>query len=559
MILRDKINYLDIILILSLLLSGSFFEYTSCLLSVMLSVYLFVSILKSRYLSLKINLFSISVFSICIMYAISSLWAIDSGMAVIGFFKFLPLMLYMISLWQSERKTEFQNILPFVSSTMVVVSIIAMYIPMISNSFSVAGRLSGFFQYPNAFALFLLVCELLLLNKKHFKIVDYLCFLVLIIGILYTGSRTVFVIAILSNLVLLIERFKVLKFNKAFLIIFLILLSSIGVLFLFKRDILTRYLSISFLESTFVGRILYCWDALPTILRHPFGIGYLGYSYIQTEIQTGLYTVRYVHNDFLQLFLDVGWIPALIFIVAIISAFFKKSITFHNKVIIGVICLHSFFDFDLQFIALFLILLILLNTNEGKTFYIKRSICSIAVTVVAIFILNIYMGTHLFLSAFNKNFAAEKLYPFNTENKIAILSMTTDIEIANKFADEILAYNEVSYIPYTIKAKYCYSKGEIIEFINYKRLIFTKNPFNYDEYEDYCRLLIALISKFNEIGDYESADFCKNELIEIKDQLEQNKNLLSDLGKKINDQPNTKLSDEVLYFINRFKEELSGD
>ena len=74
--------------------------------------------------------------------------------------------------------------------------------------------------------------------------------------------------------------------------------------------IFRRVLSLSFTESTFVGRFLYYMDALPQILRRPFGMGYMGYYYDQLSVQTGVYSVMYLHNDLFQLVLDTGWIPA---------------------------------------------------------------------------------------------------------------------------------------------------------------------------------------------------------------------------------------------------------
>ena len=68
-------------------------------------------------------------------------------------------------------------------------------------------------------------------------------------------------------------------------------------------------------------------------------------------------------------------------------------------------------------------------------------------------------------------------------------------------------------------------------------------------------MLIACISKYYNIGETNSAEYCINELLEVQKELELNKNLLSDLGSKIKDQPQTVLSDEILYYINEFSKE----
>lgn len=55
---------------------------------------------------------------------------------------------------------------------------------------------------------------------------------------------------------------------------------------------LERFYVFSIKESTFVGRLLYYYDALPVIRKNPFGLGYMGYYYIQQSIQTGVYFVK---------------------------------------------------------------------------------------------------------------------------------------------------------------------------------------------------------------------------------------------------------------------------
>ena len=82
---------------------------------------------------------------------------------------------------------------------MTAISIGLMYIPTLDTYFAVSGRLSGFVQYPNAFAIILLVSELLLITKDRLRIWDYVCITLLLFGILYTGSRTVFLLAGASN------------------------------------------------------------------------------------------------------------------------------------------------------------------------------------------------------------------------------------------------------------------------------------------------------------------------------------------------------------------------
>ncbi len=556
--ISEHFSFADIVLIVAVLLVGSFNEFAGCILSVILTVYLFLKLKKEKRLSIKVNLLSVSIALICVMYGVTILWAVDRGMAFVGFLKFLPLLLYLIAIWQS-KDLNFETILPYFSAAMVLISTAGMHIPFTSQFFSVAGRLAGFFQYPNTLALFLLVSEIILLSKEKFKIYDFVCLAVLIFGLLYTGSRTVFVIAIAVNIVTLIYKFRK-SFKKKVVLLSIAVFAAVAiavvlVIFLLSPDVLKRYLSISFTESTFVGRILYWVDSLPLLLKYPFGMGYLGYNYIQGTVQTGWYTVRYAHNDFLQLALDVGIIPAIIFVAAIIKTVFKKGFSFYKKAAVLSLCAHSFFDFDLQFLSVFFLLILLLDHSDGKTITVRKNRSAINCILGVLCVVSIYMGVHLSLAYFEANDIADKIYPFNTDVKIAMLESEKDLSRANEICDRILAQNTVTPIPYSVKAKYYYSVGDFNSLISAKRAVFERNPFKYYEYEEYCQMLINGIALYQKSGDTQSVEYCQQELVNVKKALAANIFKLSELGKKIDMQPTSQLPDEILYYISEIEKE----
>ena len=193
-----KCDFLDWIFMAMILAVGGFHEFIGATFSVVLCVYLLLRMRKQ--LVLKNSLLGWSVAVLIFFYGFSAVYAVDHGMAWIGFWKFLPVILYLVCLWQREGTGQLLQILPHFGAVTVVLSVAGMYLPVVGSFFAVAGRLAGFFQYPNAFALFLLVCELLLLQKGIRKW-DYLTLAVLLGGLLYTGSRTVFVLAVAVNLV----------------------------------------------------------------------------------------------------------------------------------------------------------------------------------------------------------------------------------------------------------------------------------------------------------------------------------------------------------------------
>lgn len=539
------------ILLLSLVLSGGFNEYVGCVLSAIISVLLIVKIAQNRNLVVNINITSLSIAVITLLYLISCFYAIDSGMAFVGFLKFLPVLLYMLLLMQDKGiKEHLIALLPYVALALGVLSLVLMYIPITKDYFTVSERMAGFLQYPNTFALFLLVGELTALSKEKLKPIDIISALLLIILLLFTGSRAVFILAVFSNVLIIF--FRKGRKNKIILctVLAALVLAVLLLLPLLKsNEIFSRYFTISFGESTFVGRLLYYADAFPVILRHPFGLGYMGYYYVQQSIQTGVYSVMFIHNDFLQLLLDVGWIPCLLFVVGIIKSFFRKGNSAGKRIILLTVFLHCLFDFDLQFISMFFILLLFLNYNDGKQLELKKGTVFVFSFVIT-GLLSLYFAVALGLAHFGFNQAADSMFPGNTQNKGDLLIAEDDIVTQNEIADRIISQNEYVQIAYSAKARYAFSQGDFESLISYKNKIFQIAPFSYDEYEDYCYMLIQGIQLYKQAGDEYSTEVCEQQLLKTADRLDRLDDKLSNLGRKIVDQPKTDLPDDIVKYIN---------
>ena len=554
-LMKEKLRFTDIIFIISIFLVGGFNEHFSCLLSCVFSAYLFLKIAKKGKLVIEKSIFALSITLISSFYFLTLFWAIDFGMAIIGFLKFLPVFLYMVLLWQDEKKSEILSYLPYVSVVLVVFSAIGAQIPVIKDFFVVSGRFAGFFQYPNTFALFLLISELLIFKKSTLKIYDYISMALLIGGIFYTGSRTVFILFLISNfaMFLLVANKKIR--NILLLVTAISAVVVVAIMFLFKDNaIVSRYLNISFGASTFVGRILYFVDALPLLIKYPLGMGYMGYFYSQHSIQTGIYNVTFVHNDFLQLFLDIGFIPAVLFIAAIVMFLFKKGVPLSNKLIVLTFVLHTLFDFNLQYLTMFFLLLLLMQSENEKTVTIQTKFWLRPISMVAL-LLNAYMFVALFLSFYNFCEAANKMYPYNTRNSLTMMEEETDLERANDIADKILKQNEAYFAPYSVKSKYAYTIGDFAAVIENKTAAIERYPFKYSEYKEFCVMLINGVAVFTWQNDTESVEVCNSYILSTYEKFERNKDRLSDLGSKITEQPNFDFSKNVTEYVNKLKEE----
>lgn len=544
-----------VVLYVAMLCVGVFHEYLSCALSIVLLGFLVVRGFKQRGLTLSVDTTSIALAVLVVGYAVTALWAVDSGVAILGVVKFLPVLLYSLVLMQEDGgREQAVECLPYAMAAMTVVSVILMQIPALTDLFSVVGRYAGFLQYPNTYALVLLVAELVLLTKPKRRWWDFACLAVLLFGIVYTGSRTVLVLAAIFNIVgLILAKDRTLTLMA----IGCVAVGVFGVVGYCAVSgdwwLVERLTAISFTDSNFIGRLLYAADILPTLATHPFGLGYMGYHYVQQSVQTGVYSVMYVHNDLLQIALDIGWVPCLVFIGAMVRSLFSKTVVARYKLALGVMLLHALFDFDLQFIAVFMLLVLFTDHTPFKTVTLRAGGFTAGAAAVAV--VCGYFGVALVLSRFGLYAAANAVYPANTETDIGMLTTMTDAEQMGAIADEILARNDYVAVAYSVKARQAYAKGDFANVIRYKHKVFAMAPFERAEYQEYAEMLSAGISLYRQAGDTASADICKEELLTLNDKMRAAKQRVGTLGSKIVTQPNLYFSTEMWQYIEMIQAE----
>ncbi len=456
---------------------GLFNEYLACGAAALLSVFLIFKFKSVKKVNFYINATSISCLLIAAFYLLSVLYAVDSGTAFMGFVKWMPVLLFLIAIMQyDDARNRLLRYLPYLIAAVTAVCAVLSFFAPFSPYFVFAGRFAGFLQYPNTFAILLLICELILVSNFKKNIFDILTLLVFIGGIIYTGSRTAFAIAIVANFafVFFISNRKV---KISVLVGTVVAVAAvIAVALIADNEVIDRLLKFSVNSSTLNGRLLYYLDALPIILKHPFGIGYLGYFYMQQSVQTGVYSVMFIHNDLLQLILDIGWVPGIALVVAVVKTVFAKGTEPFRRIAVSALCLHSLFEFNLQFIAIFCLLILLLDYNKGekKEFKVKGA-ALFAVAVIGV--IGIYMSIALGLSYFRNYAAADALYPYNTQNKIKLLTKA-ETEEANAIADSIIEQNEYVAVAYSAKARYAYKNGDFGNVIIYKRKVLKSQGVN---------------------------------------------------------------------------------
>ena len=173
-------------------LAGMYYEWASGIAVVFLLCYLWYCFMVAGEIQILRSVSLLAATVIPAAYGTSTFWAVDSGLAFFGMVKFLPLPLFVLAAEQVEKEFR-KNLLDYVPVSgiiMMIVSEVLGVIPVLEPYFRVNGRLAGFFQYPNTFALYLLVGIIVLISKGGWNKIRIVNLLLLFVGILLTGSRT---------------------------------------------------------------------------------------------------------------------------------------------------------------------------------------------------------------------------------------------------------------------------------------------------------------------------------------------------------------------------------
>lgn len=532
---------------------GMYHEFTSCLASVFLGGYCLVFAHRQKQLRFRLSVESVAVTLIVFGYLFASFWAVDSGMAWTGFLKFFPLLpfWYLWTQLESPQRREMFSSIPLSGIVMTLLSYPARWIPSLEPFFFASDRLGGFFQYSNSFALFLLLGIIVLAFDGHKLWQRLIGMAVLLFGILATGSRTVFFVLIAVVLILCIGNRKI-RWPLLGITAGLVVISVLVVVMTGNTQTVGRFLTTSLSSSTLLGRFLYYLDALPVIARHPFGLGYLGYFYMQPEFQTGVYVVRYIHNEYLQLFLDIGWIPAVGFIAALVKSFFSRKNDFFRRVLMAAIGFHIFFDFDLQYLSVYFVLLMALDCESGKEkqFALKRAVqyamAGITCVLSGVFL---YFSYALFAAYRGDHEKAVELYPQHTESQVVLLAEAPTPKRAEILADQILEQNPYVPLAYDAKALISVMNGDYASMIAYKDRSIGIARYTAYEYVDYYNLLRRALEACEHAGDSTGAALCREKLKALPGIMQAVEDGSSSLAWKIDDKPALTLPDEALNYI----------
>lgn len=547
-----SVSFVQLFLVLTPFFAGLFYEAFACLASVVMLVFLLVSYRKQGALQVPRGpVFFVLLFLVG-SYAVSILWATDRGMAVFGALKLLPLPLFSLVLAQypAAHRQGLLPLIPLSGGLMTVLSLLLGQISALRSVFFVNSRLGGFFLYPNTFALFLLLGAVILLTAEAMRPRDWLLLALLFTGIALSGSRTVFLLLLLFGVWGLFR----LPAPKTRLGLGCGLLGLLAATLLYAAvsgdlSAAARYLTISPESSTLLGRLLYLQDALPVIGKHPFGLGYLGYAFSQGSFQTGVYSVTYIHNEFFQLLLDVGWLPALLCLWTLLQLLRPGKCDLCGRCLLLVIIVHSLVDFDLQFPVIGFVLL--LAVLPCQTLSCEKKLLPAAAAILSVACLYFAVVSGLYSAgAYN---ACAALYPGHTNAQLVRLQQADDAGSMEAIADRILEVNPSVSLAWSAKARVAHAQGHVSRMISCKEQALALARYSVNEYVDYFRMLYDCHQLYLQNGDPSSAEICRQKLLEIPKRMDAVLAQTSSLGWRIHDKPQLTLPDSCTEILARLR------
>lgn len=514
-----KINITSILIIGFIIIcpffQGLYFYFQAYIVGAYLLGILIYYIIENKTIKIEISINHLCIFLGIFLYFISIFYAVDKGMAYIGFLKISVIYLFYLVIMQSDiRKKDMLNSIAISGIIMSLINLVIYFMPYYNQMLLQKGRLGSFFQYPNTFALFMLICIIILISKDTIKIYESIGLIIMISSILLTFSRSMYIISIGCILIISIYDRKKIRYILPCTLLGIALwysiMNSLEISYVFNRIEET-----STKTSEWLTRLLYYKDSIAIMKDHPFGTGHLGYYYIQRIYQTGAsYYVKYIHSNVLQIVMDIGIIGFVLMGVYFVQNIFNKQLSFYDKILLLIIFGHGAIDFDFQFLVIGLFIIIIVHKDKNKLKIININvICSII--IISIFLVNyVYMAISSYLFNIKEYESSLYMYPYNTEAKLKLAKKCKEKEPkkAYELADNITKNNKYVVDAYVIKRDIDYNNKELEKAYISAIEIINQNPLSIIHLEKYSSILLQL-AKMNIMNDSKDKALEQLELI----------------------------------------------
>ena len=418
-------------------------------------------------------------------------FAVSAGMAFAGTLRLTVWVLFFLyaATYSPRERADILDAVAYEGAILSLITIISFLCAAASGIDNPNGRIDGPFQYANTWSLYLLVCLILLMMREKRHPLDWAAMAVLLCGIYLSGSRGVFLV--LLPLALLWGGYQLVRRRNVKTVAAAAAATvSIGALAtaLSGGLVLNRLRAITLTSSSLNGRLLYCMDGLNMLIRHPLGVGYGGYLYLQPLEQTGVYVLRYIHNEYLQAALD-GGIPAGLCMAGLCAAMLlRKGAPVRERAVVFAVAAHSLIDFDLQFSAMAFLLLLCGSGGRCREIALPRRRASAALCALCALVFGYFSAVYA-LDFFERPAAAHALFPADLSLAEKRLQSFPDVEHAEPVADAIIASTDLSMLAWDCKLAAAAQRVDLSAMVEYKYQYLRLNRYRGEVYEDFAALL----------------------------------------------------------------------
>lgn len=274
-------------------LLGTFYDFSVLFVTAIFSIVLLIILIKNRKLQININNRFILSISLIFFSLLTIIWGIDKNNAFVGTLRYISVFIFVVLLMQLSKKSKDNiiDIIPYSGIIMLIISVIMGFFPNLKEIvYSESNRITGFFQYSNTFALYLLIGFIIITNKNTYinkagkinnstnslinkvdnvkityeekskrthineNMLSIIISIILLIGIIMTGSRTTFIITTIY--IIYISFRKENKNRKLLGITYFIIILIIGVYVLITKnlDTIGRIFTVSLNSSTLLRK-----------------------------------------------------------------------------------------------------------------------------------------------------------------------------------------------------------------------------------------------------------------------------------------------------------------
>jgi O-antigen ligase len=473
-----------------------------------------------------------------VCYVIAAFAARDKGVAAMGIVHPVALFMFWI-LWnnlEDDLKKGIFGFIPDMAAVLTLLAYIMYFIPGAGEYLYQAQRLGGIFQYSNTYALFLLTAVVIRIYDEK-TVRSFVEIVILLSGIVFCGSRSVILITVVFLAIFFIQNIQNIKSGKMIIWLIAVLAGVCTLLQLVMKLDIQRLLKITLSSSTLNGRLLYWQDAIKVIAKKPFGLGYMGYYFMQPQFQTGNYVTKFVHNDILQFALDGGWLAMICIVVIFVSNIIKQDGC--RRSILILIFVHSLFDFDLQYAAVMCVAVMCMSCDECQE--ADKSLVNSVAGILTIGC--VYLAVAFAFDRFGAYETAVKLYPGNTFARMELMQDDPDE------AEKVIEKNGMSADAYEYAVeKHLADADYQAAFEDIEGMLdvagYRISCYNQAVYDMSYVLYQALAAE-----DYDELARVLDEIANVPVRLEDLKSRTSELAYRINDKPDFELEPEIQEYI----------